>query len=164
VHHSYKEVQRRTSYTFLAYFLNISKITFSKVKLLIPSWIYFCNQLKIFFLIDQLRPFIAIRFDNTLNAIPSHDLLLFQLAISAKYSVSTSAPFTVRSGSGSWQDFVIIHDYVKSRNLSTAAGDDLIVLIKALCNNQSYPINLPRNMRTILDAIKKCMGDIDSHI
>ena len=96
-----------------------------------------------------MRPFIAIRFDNTLNA---------------KYSVSTSAPFTVRSGSGSWQDFVIIHDYVKSRNLSTAAGDDLIVLIKALCNNQSYPINLPRNMRMILDAIKKCMGDIDSHI
>jgi len=103
---------------------------------------------------------LYLRFDNTLNAIPSHDLLLFQLAISAKYSVSTSAPFTVRSSSGSWQDFVRIHDFVKSHNLSTAAGDDLIVLIKAICNNQSYPINLPKNMRTILDAIKKCVGDI----
>jgi hypothetical protein len=103
---------------------------------------------------------LASKYDDTFNAIPCHDTLLFQYTIRDKYIANSSVPFNVQNTSGSWQDFVLVHEYVKKHNLSATAGDDLILLIRNICGHQNLEIKLPKKMRTILDAIKRCMGDV----
>ena len=95
----------------------------------------------------------------------SHLYYVYQLKINERYDMNNeTAPFEVRQLHGAnntttWEDYVIINNFIAKYNLSESAGDGVINLIHELCNRHGYHIPIPNSYKTIKRAIHRSMQD-----
>ena len=96
---------------------------------------------------------------DQINLQPNMEFVIFQMQILALTSPdSENAPIQtgwIRAGStqntthATWEDYIMINQFISQNNLSNKSGDELLKLIRELCTRNGIELNLPRTMRSI---------------